>query len=195
MYFVFQNKTPTQTTHQHTYHPRLHNKAIEEYLCDPCHPSLATRPILVLLTSLQSLWHASQEVLQIRISFPRAHISIRCQQLRNRLFELEGGDDFVILQILEFPDGQIFPQLGPHSLDWNQVSTTGWEPHGVFERRGEQKNGFCKPQMALTAKVGFAMTASLEGRMPNNSLQTCWEGLWQACSLQTTSRKTNYAAY
>ena len=113
MYFVFQNKTPTQTTHQHTYHPRLHNKAIEEYLCDPCHPSLATRPILVLLTSLQSLWHASQEVLQIRISFPRAHISIRCQQLRNRLFELEGGDDFVILQILEFPDCQILPQLAP----------------------------------------------------------------------------------
>ena len=129
MYFVFQNKTPTQTTHQHTYHPRLHNKAIEEYLCDPCHPSLATRPILVLLTSLQSLWHASQEVLQIRISFPRAHISIRCQQLRNRLFELEGGDDFVILQILEFPDGQIFPQLGPHILHWIQISHTRWENH------------------------------------------------------------------
>ena len=151
--------------------------------------------MLILLAPQQSPWHASDQVLQIRIFLPRLYITIRGQQLRAPLFELEGGDDFVILQILEFPDGQIFPQLGPHSLDWNEVSTTGWEPHGVFERRGEQKNGFCKPQMALTAKVGFAMTASLEGRMPNNSLQTCWEGLWQACSLQTTSRKTNYAAY
>ena len=34
----------------------------------------------------------------------------------------------VILQILELSDGQIFPQSGPHSFDWIEISTPRWEP-------------------------------------------------------------------
>ena len=111
------------------YHPRLQNKAIKEYLCQFPHPSLATMAILILLAPQQSPWHASDQVLQIRIFLPRLYITIRGQQLRAPLLELEGGDDFVILQILEFPDGQIFPQLGPHILHWIQISHTRWENH------------------------------------------------------------------
>ena len=64
------------------------------------------------------------------MSLPRLHTTIGGQQLRDPVFELEGGDDFVILQILELSDGQIFPQMGPYILDWVQISTTRWEPHG-----------------------------------------------------------------
>ena len=45
------------------------------------------------------------------------------------MFELEGSDHPVIIQILKLSDGQIFPQLGPYILDWVQISTAGWEPH------------------------------------------------------------------
>ena len=107
IYSLFQNETLIFSTHQHTYHPRLQNKAMEEYLCQFPHPSLATRAIFILLAPQQSPWHASDQVLQIRIFLPRLHISIRGQQLRAPLFELEGGDDFVILQILELPDCQV----------------------------------------------------------------------------------------
>ena len=62
------------------------------------------------------------------MSLPRLHTTIGGQQLRDPVFELEGGDDSVILQILEFPFGEIFPQLGPYILDGIQISTAGWEP-------------------------------------------------------------------
>ena len=102
---------------------------MEEYLCQFPHPSLATRAILILLAPQQSPWHASDQILQIRILLPRLWITIRVQDVRGPLFELEGGDDFVILQILEFPDGQVFPQLGPHILNWIQISKARRERH------------------------------------------------------------------
>ena len=57
------------------------------------------------------------------------HTAIRSQYLGHPLFELEGGDDLVILQILELSDGQILPQPGPDSFDWIEISTPRWEPH------------------------------------------------------------------
>ena len=129
IYSLFQNETLIFSTPQLTYHPRLQNKAMEEYLCQFPHPSLATRAILILRAPQQSPRHASDQVLQIRILLPRLWITIRIQDLRGPLFELEGGDDFVILQILEFPDSQIFPQLSPHIFVLIQISTAGWEPH------------------------------------------------------------------
>ena len=84
--------------------------------------------ILILLAPQQSPWHASDQVLQKRIFLPRLYITIRGQQLRAPLFELEGGDDFVILQIFEFPDCQVFPQLAPDVLNWIEISTPRWEP-------------------------------------------------------------------
>ena len=55
-------------------------------------------------------------------------MTIGSQQLRGPLFESEGGDDWVILQICKFPDGQIFLHLGPNIFDRIQISTAGWEP-------------------------------------------------------------------
>ena len=130
MYSLFQNKKPTLTTHKHrqTYHLRLqHDEATKEYLCHLPLPSLATVVVLVCLAPHQSLRHASDQVLQVRISFPRFHISIWSQQVRDPLFELQNGNDFVILQILELPDGQIFPQLSPNILNWIQIPTARWE--------------------------------------------------------------------
>ena len=111
MYFSFQYQNPPQHTHTHThtYHVRLHNKVNGEYLCHLPHPSLATVAILFLLALYQSLRHAPEQVFQIGVFLSRLDITIGGQQLRDSLFELEGGDDFVILQILEFPNGQIFP--------------------------------------------------------------------------------------
>ena len=60
---------------------------------------LATRAILVLLALHQSLRHAPEQVFQIGIFFSRLDITIGGQQLRDSLLELEGGDDFVMLQI------------------------------------------------------------------------------------------------
>ena len=123
MYFSFQNKNPPQHTHSHTYHVRLHNKINEKYRCHLPHPSLATIAILVLLAPHQSLRHAPDQVFQIGIFLPRLDITIGGQQLRDSQFELEGGDDFVILQILEFPDCQVVVPCCTFQRRENNTST------------------------------------------------------------------------
>ena len=54
---------------------------------------------------------------------------MRSQQLRDPLFELGGGDDCVILQILTLPLVNVFLQLGPAVADGIEISTAGLEPH------------------------------------------------------------------
>ena len=93
MYSLFPNKTHNLTTHQHTYRPRLHHQDMMNTF--PCLLGLNAihhLPQGLYFLFLQPLKHASEQVLQIRIPFPRPGTTIKSQQLKNLAFELESGD-------------------------------------------------------------------------------------------------------
>ena len=75
-------------------------------------------------TSLACLWSGSPNK---NISSQVLHNNKKSTTERPSVWT--GGWWWLCLQILNFPAGQIFPQLGPHNVNWIQISDTRWESH------------------------------------------------------------------